>query len=248
LNDLEILEEIAKIKRPIISFPWDNATEDQWAAREAVKILYASLSLPAPRMAWAASPATMYRASRMLRSVQAGGSYNMVQALVPQGPDRIEREAKVSLLAMMIDPDVSTQSGGLIIKMIEDVFGKGGESHPALNDLRSNLSFKNEDPSGTWAPATFREQSMWPAFYPGFTVPRLSALRRQSIILMPFAKLVWFCRPPLYIRTDELGRLHAVGEPAAAWADGFEVYCDRTPKDKMLEVHAETKALPESTE
>lgn len=249
MNDFDAIDALMKPVHFGPMFPWTHRTEDQWAAREAVKVLYASLSLPAPRMAWAPSPATMHRASRMLRTVQSGGSSNMVQALVPQGPDSIEREARVALLAMMIDPDVSTQSGGLIIKMIQDVFGRESTNEfPSLADMRRLLRFDEKDPSGTWAPAMFAEQCMWPAFYGGFRVPRLEPLRSQALIIMPFAKLCWICRPPLYIRTDEFDRLHAVDAPAAEWPDGFKVYCDRTPKDERLPEPTKTLLLPEVTE
>jgi hypothetical protein len=247
--DYPSLEDIAAITRkPAPMFPWSYATEDRWAAQEAVMTLYASLQLPKPRFAWCPSPAAMHAASRMLRTVQAGSAYNMVQALVPQDGNKIEREARVSLLAAMIDPDVTTQSGGLIINMIAGVFGRpsGGPSQ-ALSDLRDLLRFEEKDPSGTVAPARFREQSLWPSFYPGFSVPRLSALQRQALIIMPFTKLCWLCRPPDFLLTDSYDRLHAVGGPAAQWSDGFAIYCDRTPKEDRLESGA-ALALPESTD
>jgi hypothetical protein len=245
--DFDKAQSIIFPKHPM--FPWSHATEDRWAAQEAVTTLYASLQLPKPRMAWAPSPASLHAASRMLRTVQAGTAYQMVQALVPSDGNRIDREARVALLSMMIDPDVSTQSGGLIINMIERVFGgTSGSSEPSLYDLRNLLRFEEKDPSGTVAPARFREQSMWPAFYSAFNTPALNALQRQAIIIMPFAKLCWLCRPPEYLLTDNDGRLHAAGGPAALWADGFAVYCDRTPREDQLEApKTETLALPDTT-
>ncbi len=234
----------------VVSFPWSFGSEDRWAAQEAVKILYASLVLPAPRFAWATSPATMYRASRMLRTIQAGTAHKMVQALVPvDGMDRIEREARVALLSAMIDPDVTTQSGGLIINLISGVFG--GESkavESCLNDLRGKLNFTDSDPSGTSAPPTFRSQSLWPSFYPGFSVARLAALQAQAIIIMPFTKVCWLCRPPEFIRTDGYGRLHCADGPAAKWSDGFEVWCDRTPEGEKRLKSGDVLALPAETE
>jgi hypothetical protein len=237
--------------RPDPAYPWAFASEDRWAAQEAVKILYASLQIAQPRFAWAPSPAAMHRASRMLRQVQAGTAYQMVQALVPVGDgDRIDREAKIALLAAMIDPDVTTQSGGLIINLISGVFGGPASGmFPALTDLRNQLKFAESDPSRTTAPATFMGQSLWPAFYPGFNVFRLSPIQRQAIIIMPFTRICWLCRPPLYIRTDENGRLHCADGPAAEWSDGFKVWCDRTPPEEREKLRSgEVLALPEATE
>ena len=226
-------------------YPWTGVTEDRWAAQEAVVTLYSALQLPKPRMAWCPSPAAMHKASRMLRTVQAGTAYQMVQALVPVEGDRIEREARVSLLAAMLDPDVTTQSGGLLIGMIQGVFGNQYDQFPALSDLRYILRFKEADPSGSWAPASFAEQALWPSFFPAFAAPRLSALQRQALIIMPFAKLCWLCRPPEFIRTNEFGRLHCATGPAAEWSDGFQVFCDRTPPEEREKLKAgETLALP----
>jgi hypothetical protein len=243
--------EAIVLRKPEPAYPWSYTSEDRWAAQEAVKILYASLQLAMPRFAWAPSPASMYKATRMMRTIQAGGAYNMVQALIPAGDiDRIEREARVALLAAMIDPDVTTQSGGLIINMIAGVFGGPGNSIPALADLRKAIYIQPEkDPSGTRAGASFNEQCLWPSFYPGFTVPRLSAIQRQAIIIMPFTKICWLCRPPVYIKTDGYERLHCADGPAAEWADGFKVWCDRTPEEEKVKLEAgERLALPEVTE
>lgn len=246
------LEAILKLSPPKRSWlPWENVSEDRYAAQESVTTLYASLQLPKPRMAWAPSPASMHAASRMLRTIQAGTAHQMVQALVPKDGQGVDREARVALLTMMIDPDVSTQSGGLLIGMIQGVFGKQtvGE-YQALDDLRDVMRFEEKDPSGTRAPAMFKEQCLWPCFYPAFTAPRLYALRVQAVIIMPFAKLCWLCRPPLYIKTNYEGRLHCAEGPAAEWPDGFKVWYDRTPQEernKQLK-RSEPLALPETTE
>lgn len=247
--DFDNIQSVIQL-RPKPAYPWSYTDEDRWAAQEAVKILYASLQLAMPRFAWAPSPGAMHKASRMLRTIQAGTSYQMVQALVPMGQmDRIEREARVALLAALIDPDVSTQSGGLIINMISGVFGGVGNPPIALWDLRQQLKFPESDPSRTTAPPSFMDQSLWPAFYPGFGVQRLSALQRQAIIIMPFTKVCWLCRPPIYIRTDEYGRLHCADGPAAEWGDSFKVWCDRTPPEERVALKSgEVLALPAETE
>lgn len=230
-------------------FPWSGATEDRWAAQDAIVTLYAALQLPKPRMVWCPSPAAMFRASRMLRTVQHGTAYSMCQALVPAGGDSIDREARISLLAALIDPDVSTQSGGLLINMIQNIFGRPGTSEvyslACLLDIKARLQFQEQDPSGTVAPARFSEQTLWPVFYPGFNVPRLNPLMRQALIIMPFAKLCWLCRPPLFVKTDEFGYLHCATGPAAEWSDGFQVFCDRTPPEENAKLKAgEALALP----
>lgn len=230
-------------RQPLL--PWEKVTEDRWAAQEAVITLYASLQLTKPRMAWCPSPKTMHAASRMLRTIQHGTAHSMVQSLVPTGGDQIERETRVSLLTAMLDPDVTTQSGGLLIRMLEDVFGKA-ESYPrAVADLRQLLRFRESDPSGTVNPATFHEQAFYPSIYPGLAVPRLRALQSQAFIILPFAKLCWLCRPPVEIHVNEFGQLHRNGGPAARWSDGFEVFCDRTPPEpkEALPVSHETLAL-----
>lgn len=231
--------------RDVPYFPWSGVSEDRWAAQDAVVTLYAALQLPKPRMAWCPSPAAMFRASRMLRTIQHGTAYQMVQSLVPMDGDRIEREARVSLLAAMIDQDVVTQSGGLLIGMIQGVFGKNVYNIEALCDLKNRIQFKDQDPSGSVAPARFSEQCLWPVFYPGFHVPRLDPLQRQALIIMPFAKLCWLCRPPLFVKTDEFGYLHCATGPAAEWSDGFQVFCDRTPPEEREKLKAaEMLALP----
>jgi len=235
---MDKIDALIHLNSPRSRLPWEGITEDRWAAQESVTTLYASLQIPKPRFAWCPSPKTMHVASRMLRKVQYGTAYSMVQSLVPRDGDHINREARVSLLTAMLDPDVTTQSGGLLIRMIEDVFGKpeSTESAPAIIDLRRFLRFREEDPSGTVAPATFYEQAFYPALYPGLAVPRLRALQSQALIILPFVKLCWLCRPPVEIHTNEFGQLHRAGGPAARWSDGFEVFCDRTPPEPKTEL------------
>lgn len=213
--------------------PWQDVSEDRYAAQEAVITLYAALQIPKPRFAWCPSPATMHRASRMLRTVQHGTAYSMVQSLVPYNPDVIDRESRVALLTAMIDPDVSTQSGGLLINLIASVFGKGDDWPVTVADMRHLIKFAEKDPSGTVAPATFTEQAMYPALYPGLSTPRLSALQRQTTCIIPFTKLCWLCLPPKFVRFNEVGLLHCVDGPAAEWRDGYQIFVDRTPKDAL---------------
>ena len=60
---------------------FESRTEDQFAAREAIKTIYSALQMAPPRMAFCPSPKSMRVASQMLRQVQAGTAYKMVQAL-----------------------------------------------------------------------------------------------------------------------------------------------------------------------
>lgn len=237
--------------------PWEHIMEDRWAAQEAVKVLYAALSLAPPRMAWCESPKGLFLATRRLRSVQHQTAQALVTSIIPPGTDGVEYKANVSLLTAMIDPDLVVQSGGLMIQSFQSVFGRADRFDPILRQLRALFRFKATDPSGSWAPAQFAEQCMWPADYSTFDVPRLRPLQTQALLLIPFAKICWFCRPPTILRTDG-GQLWCEDGPVAAWSDGFTVY-----RNKELEgeapvtsemngarelVQAETRALPEATE
>ena len=220
---------------------FDPLHHDHVAAKDAIKTIYAACGLAAPRMAFCSSPKAMHVASRMLRQVQAGTAHSMVQAMV-RDSDSIEREAKVSLLSMMIDGDVSTQSGALAINLIESVFGSstfGLRGGPVSSLVW--LDFEDTRmPGQTWAPPRFREQVMWPALYQAFSTPKLRALQSNAICIMPFVKLCWLCMPPLYIHTDDHGWLHRVDGPAAAWADGFEIWVNQAGDDdpeKQLRSH-----------
>ena len=224
-------------------FPWTGVGEDRWAAQEAVTTLYASLQLPKPRIAWAPSPKSLHVASRMLRTVQAGTAYSMVQSLVPQGPDRIEREARVALLAAMLDPDVTTQSGGLLIGSFEGVFGRPQSAPPAILQMRELLQFSEQGAPGTSSPARFMEQCMWPSLYPGLQTPRLAVLSRQAMLIMPFAKICWLCRPPVYVRLDGTGGLHCDSGPAAEWSDGFAIWYNAITQESRLLQMVEAMAL-----
>ena len=218
------------------NFPWENVAEDRWAANDAIYTLYSSLQLAKPRIAWAPSPRSMFIASRLLRTVQSGTAHSMVQSLVPQDPDRIGREARISLLTAMLDPDVTTQSGGLLIRMFHDVFGTPVGYPLAIEEMRQIMRFAEPDPN-TSTPATFYEQAMYPAMYPAFSASRLAVLPRQALVMMPFTKLCWLSRPPLYTRVNEFGHLHAVNAPAVEWADGFCLYVDRTEDENGRILH-----------
>lgn len=217
--------------------PWEFVRQhDHTETRDPILTLYSALQLPAPRIAWAASPRSLFLATRMLRDVQAGMAYNMVQALVPQSmtpAERIDREARVALLTAMIDPNVTTQSGGLLINMLSQIFGSEDHYYPiAVHEMRNLMRFHADDPqSGNRAPG-FYEQALWPSMYPGLNLPRLKPLARHALVLMPFTKICWLCPPPKYIHRDEFGHLHCTTGPAAEWADGFCVYADRTPDEQ----------------
>lgn len=206
--------------------PFQLHAEDQSAARDAVYTLYSALQLPKPRVAFCPSPKTMHQASRMLRTIQYGTAYKMVQALVPYNADAIEREAKVSLLTALIDPDVSTQSGGLLVNMIQSVFGNDGTEPLAISQLRRIIRFKESD-AATSSPARFEEQAMYPALYRGLSTPRLYPLQSQTTCIMPFTKICWMSLPPKSLHTDKFGNLHCTDGPAATWSDGFEVWLNR---------------------
>ena len=50
------------------------------------------------------------------------------------------------------------------------------------------------------------------------------SLAKNSGWTFPFRDVCWVCDRPLVIRLDNEGRLHAEGEPAMKFADGFRVY------------------------
>jgi hypothetical protein len=249
LTDTPDFDKIsALIHRPVVSFPWDGVSEDRWSCNDAIYTLYSSLQLAKPRIAWAPSPRSLFRATRMLREIQAGTAWAMVQALVPRDPNTIEREARIALLTAMIDPDVTTQSGGLLTSMIWSVFGKSDHHfYPVIYQIANLLRFRDEKKIGDMStPATFAEQSLYPGLYSAFMAPRLNPISRQAILICPFARLCWLSRPPIYVRTDEFERLHCVDGPAVEWTDGFRIYVRQEedgPSVMLADTEEKTLAL-----
>jgi len=222
--------------------PWDGWVRDHIMAQDAIADMYRTVGLNPPRFAWATSPKAMYLASRMLRQVQAGSAQAMIAALVPatrSGYDNTDVEAKRALLTALLDPNITVQSGMLLRNRLEAQYGRSDNFQPAVDDLRRILDFRDTHAPGTSAPATYREQVMYPALYAHAAWWPVAV---QAVAIMPFVKICFFSYPPVLTYVNGGGHLHCESGPAMEWSDGFAVDVDLS-KDERERALASSRHL-----
>lgn len=239
LNDDEFFKllldgDAAQRNRSKGDFPWDQRTfgEDRFAAEEKVREVYASLKLNPPKVAWATSPAAMWSAVTMLK--QFAMKQRLVDSLVPAGGG-VETESKRALLSAIIDSDLTVSMGAPVARL----FGwKRWECPP-----RVHRAIREADRIITHASRASAALARSPGtaagysdavLYPVLHAEGIGSLAANAFCILPYARICWFCLPPLYVKTNPEGHLHSEDGPAIAWADGYSLEC----------VYVEPKALP----
>lgn len=243
----DILDEIQLVRKESNEgYPWNHQQEDRQAAESCVAALYHAHKLPPPRAySWARSPRAMWGAIKLMRQFQTESRQNVVAGLVPMG-DPVETEAKRVMLDTCLDRTLTVTLGANLVNM----FGSGypkmrlHQMRRSLHDLKHILESQMEGENGLGrgmrAPS-FAEMTMWPiASLPS----EFYNLKNQAIVIAPFMHVCFLSRPPKWIRTDELGRLHSADGPAVLFEDGYEVWAAQTPQ-KALRDAIEGEYLPE---
>ena len=142
----------------------------------------------------------------------------------------------------MLDPNITTQSGALMRATLEARYGKADRYPPAVDDLKLLLNFSDTYALGTSAPASFREQAMYPALYPE---PSWWPVAAHAVTIMPFVKICFLSLPPTWTHTNSAGHLHCDDGPAMEWTDGFAVNVDLTQEyAKRVLANKKTLELP----
>lgn len=252
MNDFDAIDALLNVKdKQTGQFPWETALgHDHSAAEDAVRAIYEALKLAPPRIAWASSPASMWRAVQILKGY--AHKHAFVDSMLPpdyrdvQGAPRIESEAQRSVLLAILDTDVMTSTGAALKGMITPRWGRydGDAPHSrVIVDINQLIASQEEGGIRRQALATkgfasrqarFHENIVCPALYPESP----AGLTRHCFSLLPYARVCWLCMPPEYVRTDAEGHLHAIGEPAARWSDGFELWRNR---EEELRLEAERR-------
>ena len=234
LDNLIAESESLVLKPPADSFPWQHAMENQHGAEEQVAKLYLDKGFKTPRFAWAPSPAAMFTAVNMLRSVQAGQRHKFIEALVPV-EDPIA-SAKRALLDAVINRDITVTMGAGVAQYMTGRYGnwsRNNSSHGslrALDDLARHLAGiatrKPFNPFGVLTPATFDENLIWPAWYSQCIGP----LANNSLCFLPYIHICWLCRSPVRTVLYENNHLAEI-----EFSDGYSVTLSDPEADESVE-------------
>jgi hypothetical protein len=231
-------------------FPWENQAygQDCGAAEDAVRAFYDHLKLPKPRIAWASSPASLWRAVTMLRGYAMKAQF--VDALVPKNGG-VEEEAKRTLLNAILDTDLLTSTGAPLASILcWNHWKTPPRVYKAIDDVDRLLTAAARFGQPQRA-ATFSDAVLYPLLYS----EGHSKLAANAFCILPYAKVCWLCLPPMFLKTDFNGRLHCDYGLAIAWADGYAINrVQEYPKelaagDKTLAIEGQVqeaiaKALP----
>jgi len=226
--------------------PWANLTRaelsyDQYTTEEMVKVWYARLQLKPPRFAWAPSPAAMFTAINMLRTVQMGQRHNFINAIVPA--EDPQAAARRTLLEAIIDRNVTVTMGGAVKNLLNwrDV----GESI-AVRDAIRFLDHYRLRPMNA-APVSPVFEKHLPVnestIYPANHHECIGSLQLTVFCFSPYVHVCWFCHPPVETRIYDDGHLELM-----RWSDGYEIALPPVPKDdEELEAAPEPLRLGDGT-
>jgi hypothetical protein len=218
LPDYVVAMERARILRRETDWPWVHITEDREKVHDVLTGLYAKQGLPRPRFTWARSPAAMFGAISLLREMQT----TMRQTVIKQmtvGLDPMVAEVRAVFLESVMDKDLTVSMGANLRDAILPL-DRDQRFLAPIAELAGRLSQKfTPQPNGRPMPAGWNEWVAYP-MERRFCYDLLS----QTLCFCAFSRAVWLCRPPVFIKTDEEGHLHAETGPAVRFEDGFEVF------------------------
>lgn len=217
--------ELERLDRTKGNFPWEQRLhgEDRWAAEERIREIYAALKLAPPKMSWSSSPAALWSAISMLKTF--GMKQALIDTLVPaKGLVSIEGEAKRSLLSAILNDDLLVNMGAPIAPMLRwSLWNSPPRSHQAIHDadkLITHAARASDALSRSGSPAGWSNAVIYPVMHSEGS----GHLAANAFCILPYAKVVWFCLPPMYVKTDPHGNLHCEDGPAIRWADGYELF------------------------
>jgi len=222
-------------------WPWEESVlgHDHTAAEDAVQVLYQNLQIPKPRIAWASSPAAMWRAVQILKGY--AHKLEFIDALVPKNAG-IEAEAKRTVLAAILDTDLLTSTGAALKKMIGWAEEGGAfRSYWAIHDIARIIGGQEEagiqrEAMQTRGFASRQARYHMNVIYPGLGGNAPLAILRNVFSMLPYMRVCWLSMPPEFVKTDAQGYLHCDSGPAARWSDGFEIFRNR---EEELRLEAE---------
>lgn len=209
---------------------WGSVPEDRYAAEEQVRRIYEGLGLKHPRMSWATSPKALYKATEILRNVHHGLRQNMVTDLVRHN-DLVEMEARRAFMDAVLDHDMCVTTGA---SLQQQFVPRGAYKPRYLNDLDIALrcAFVPANLSGRVAPAGWGDGVV----YPEAMLDRYP-LVAQTLCILPYMKICWFCLPPTKTLVNENGRLLYI-----EFRDGWNL--SLTPAEDLPTPTETDRALP----
>ena len=227
------MQNPAGLVRVKSGFPWQNAPygEDHVGCEDFIRNIYGVLNLKEPRFSWAPSPAALFTAINMLRSMQ-GRRMDFIQAIVPVEDTMMA--AKRTLLDAIIDRDVTVSLGAPIKTMLrwhEDAELLCVEDF-AMRLGRQAFQTQSPGPGSLPGPRT-SEVTLYPALHNAC----IGAMQQQAICFVPYIRVCWFSRPPVETQTYDDGHLKLM-----RFADGFTAtVADREPRYQILPACAKEK-------
>jgi hypothetical protein len=224
------------------TIPWTDLTQaelsyDQYTTEEQVKLWYGRLSLKPPRFAWAPSPAAMFTAINMLRTVQMGTRNSFIEAIVPL--DDPQSAARRTVLEAIIDRNVTTTMGGAVKNLLNwrdvgdliclrDAIRELGHHH--LHNMNAGPV-----PYGHTAP-NVNESTIYPANHNEC----IGSLQHTTFCFAPYVHVCWFAKPPIETKIYDDGHLELL-----RWSDGYQIALPPVQNDDELEA---APAVPQLTD
>jgi hypothetical protein len=246
-DERELARIVALTKPHSPMYPWYSEA-DQFICQEQLERLYRDCAQKRPQFAWCSSPAAMFQSHFYLREMQTKTRQATIQALIPY-TDRIETGAKHSFMEAVMDKDITVSVGAPMKSLF-----RWQEHHQYDNLFRSIESLPSmhgqfQTSQKVTTPATAWDAVLYPGEYLNCIGPT-GGLGSSIYAIMPFVKLCWICKRPMYTRQNPDGFLHAEnGEPAMEFEDGFAVFAKHVEEEAIidgeyLEVGEETRELP----
>ena len=231
MDENDLVESLVEFERQRFrnlqwsKIPWTDLTRaelsyDQYTTEEQVRTWYSRLSLKPPRFAWAPSPAAMFTAINMLRTVQMGTRNSFIEAIVPlEDP---QSAARRTVLEAIIDRNVTTTMGGAVKNLLNwrDV----GD----LICLRDAIRVLGKHALHTMAATTVNVNES--TIYPANHHECIGSLQHTTFCFAPYVHVCWFAKPPIKTRIYDDGHLELL-----RWSDGYVIALPPVPKADELE-------------
>ena len=241
----DILDKIAELvnagltapKEPV--FPWyGEATWDHLNVQAIITSrVYRTLGLEPPsRFVSAPSPAAMYTAINMLRTIQSGQKHKFIESLVPV--DDPIAAAKKTVMDAIIDPKITSTVGQLLKPLLRwksrhVLWATDLQRYLAQNDLVSQSAQRSEQERNPFYKAiSVDEITIYPV---NFT--EVLSIQNQTLSFVPYVHICWICQPPIQYRAYDDGHLEFM-----RFADGYEISLPPVPA--LPEDVMELPALP----
>lgn len=196
--------------------------------------MYQSARMNPPRFAWGLSPAAVFTAIQMLKTVHAGQRHKFIEAMVPSS-DPIA-SAKRTLLDGITDRNVMTTMGAAQRPRFYP--GNPEFNYVYLRDLSNHLYYydlpEHKRPGKVSTFATFRENTVFPALY------HLSSwLPMQTLLFLPYVHICWISEPPTETSLWPNGHLMMM-----KFADGYTVALQDPEAEQEAPLALEGESMP----